>query len=688
LSCQLELLGGDEMIFRGIRAKLTLGLVLIILLTLGLLGSGGYFLSHNYLLRSVEENSLSIGTDYANRSRNYMYEVQVRLECLAATEQIRKSADETIIRAQLDEYRKLIPQVNNINYVDLNGKGIRADGSRTDVKDREYFKKVIATKQPFVSEVIISSSTGKPAVVVCVPVTNQGQMTGMVTGTVLLEQMAPIVDKIKFKESGYGVIVDLEGLVLVDPVRSDFVGKLNLTQKNVKPELKLGITSLDEQLIRLLHTASQEGKQGWGEYHFEESSRIGVVTPITLAGGQRWVLLVSAPKAEVVKELKVFKQMMVAISLFCIMIAFWITYMISGRFVQPIIHLKEEATKIADGDLQLRSVSVRRRDEMGDLANYFAMMSENLRKLIFQVQKKAGEVLAASEMLTHGAHQAAQAANQVATTITDIATGGAIQQKLVKDTANFTTMIATSIEKMTENAQQVELAMNKTATSASNGGKIIENVVQQMENIDQEVVQLGTVIRKLGERSSEIGQIVDTITGISGQTNLLALNAAIEAARAGESGRGFAVVAEEVRKLAEQSKEAAQQIAELIWEIQKDTTKAVSAMEAGIQEAKIGTQVAISAGHSFQEIDINVQHVSTQFQGITMAIRQLASGSEEIVRAVGEIELITCQAVGQTQTVAASTEEQSATMQEIAASSQGLEKLAEDLQEAARKFRI
>ncbi|WP_371375565.1 methyl-accepting chemotaxis protein [Sporomusa aerivorans] len=181
---------------------------------------------------------------------------------------------------------------------------------------------------------------------------------------------------------------------------------------------------------------------------------------------------------------------------------------------------------------------------------------------------------------------------------------------------------------------------------------------------------------------------MDTISGIAGQTNLLALNAAIEAARAGEQGKGFAVVAEEVRKLAEQSQEAAKHIASLIKEIQLDTGKAVTAMNDGTQEVKKGTGVVTSAGQSFDNIANLVTAVSRQIEEVSTAMQQLAAGSQQVVAQVQAIGAVSKEALGHTQTVSAATEEQSASMEEIAASSQSLAKMAEELQHAIAQFRI
>ena len=202
-----------------------------------------------------------------------------------------------------------------------------------------------------------------------------------------------------------------------------------------------------------------------------------------------------------------------------------------------------------------------------------------------------------------------------------------------------------------------------------------------MAQIEKTVDDSAQLVGKLGERSSEIGKIVDTISGIAGQTNLLALNAAVEAARAGEQGRGFAVVAEEVRKLAEQSQDAAKQIAGLINEIQVDTGKAVNAMKEGTREVKAGSEAVQDTGRTFDDIVNLVGQVSEQVNDISAAIEQMAASSQNIVTSVKHIDKISKEASAHTQTVSAATEEQLASMEEIASSSQALANLAQNLQQ-------
>lgn len=357
------------------------------------------------------------------------------------------------------------------------------------------------------------------------------------------------------------------------------------------------------------------------------------------------------------------------------------------RISRPVNQLVEVAQKVANGDLT-QQVKIESQDEIGQLGGAFNTMVSQLKDLIKQITANAEQVAASSEELTASSEQSAQAANQIATSITEVATGANEQMQASNDASSVVEQMSAGIQQIAANANEVAVQSGQAADKAKQGGKGVEKAVQQMNQIESTVNTSAKVVAELGERSKEIGQIVDTISGIAGQTNLLALNAAIEAARAGEQGRGFAVVAEEVRKLAEQSQEAAKKIGELIGAIQGDTDKAVVAMHDGTQEVKIGAEVVNAAGLAFQEIIELVSQVSDQVKEISAAIQQLATGSQQIVSSVKRIDALSQESAGQSQGVSAATEEQLASMEEIASSSQSLAKLAQNLQAAVNGFRI
>lgn len=344
--------------------------------------------------------------------------------------------------------------------------------------------------------------------------------------------------------------------------------------------------------------------------------------------------------------------------------------------------------ELADGDFRDKPRKVVRKDEIGQVADALTDMRGAIRNLMRHINDSAQQLAASSEELTASAEQSAQAANQVAGSITDVANGAQEQLGVANNTSTVVEKMSISIQQVAINASEVAGQTAQAADKAKEGNRSVDKAVNQMIFIEQTVTTSAQIVRKLGERSKEIGQIVDTISSIAGQTNLLALNAAIEAARAGEQGRGFAVVADEVRKLAEQSHDAAKKIAVLIGEIQGDTDIAVVAMNDGTREVKVGAEVVNISGKAFQEIADMVSKVSGETKEMSLAIDLMASGSYQIVESVKQIDELSKKASGEAQMISAATEEQSAAMQEISSASQALARLATNLRESVDKFQI
>ena len=375
------------------------------------------------------------------------------------------------------------------------------------------------------------------------------------------------------------------------------------------------------------------------------------------------------------------------LSLIAMIAGISLSIMITRAIRNPIATMLAGTQQFAMGDWR-EPICVSSSDELGELAMALNSMREKMRSMVRDILNSSEQVATSAEELTVTAEQSALGTSQIATSISEIAAGTEQQVRAIDETSSIVQQMSAGIQQIAASANTVMVSADKTAKASHNGGKTITTAVEQMNNIEKTVSHSAGVITKLGQRSNEIGEIVATISGIAGQTNLLALNAAIEAARAGEQGRGFAVVAEEVRKLAEQSQDAAKKIAELIGEVQGDTKNAVSAMDEGTKEVKVGTEVVTAAGQAFSEIATLISQVSDQVKEISAAIQQMASGSQQIVSSVREIDKIGKDAADQTQTVSAATEEQSASVEEIAASSESLFKMAQDLQDAVSKFRV
>ena len=347
----------------------------------------------------------------------------------------------------------------------------------------------------------------------------------------------------------------------------------------------------------------------------------------------------------------------------------------------------EGARHIAAGDLRSK-IMLDGDDEFAHIAHQFNTMVESMQKMIRKIKATATDVAGSSEELTANANQSAQVTQNVAQSITEVAEAAEKQMSIVTKSSATIDDFQHGLEEVIANQRHAREQTQATAQKATEGNSFVQSTVEQMNSIAQTVQQTGEIVGKLGERSKEIGNIVEIISNISGQTNLLALNAAIEAARAGEHGRGFAVVAEEVRKLAEESQNASQKISELIQSIQEETSQAVASMEEGRREAEKGKENVTATGESFSEILSMIGDVKKASLAVSERVLQLREDMNTIVDGMGEVDTSAKGIGSESQNVSAATEEQAAGMEEIASSSRSLANMANDLQTETDKFKV
>lgn len=362
-------------------------------------------------------------------------------------------------------------------------------------------------------------------------------------------------------------------------------------------------------------------------------------------------------------------------------------FYISRTIANPIKKLKSLMEKGENGDFSERA-GYQSKDEIGSLSISFNSMADGIKELVETIGETSQALASSSEQLSASSEESSKASEHISETIQELAASSENQMTLMASSSKGINNVTGSTERISANAEKVAATAENTAEASKKGLRNIEEVTTQMNSINTNVGNLSVSINTLEGRIKEIGEITKAITDISSQTNLLALNAAIEAARAGEQGKGFAVVADEVRKLAEQSSQSAEQITSLISQIQVDTKTTIQSMSTAKNEVDLGLNIVQNAGNSFGEIEVSINDLVNLFEEVFVSLKELKDNTDVINVSVMEVNSMAEEAAANTENVSAATEEQVASMEEIAASSSSLANLAESLQELIRKFKV
>ena len=659
------------LVLKSIQTKLTVTILIIFVISMATLGGLNYWKARQIVSEDITQNLKMAAADSAEEIGDWLRTCELELSGIAMAPVVRNGKMEEI-RPYLSFLLKEHGRYANYGYVLPDGTFFDDGGATGNLKEREYIQRALKG-EAVVSNPVISRGTGKMVTVIAVPVKVNGTVNGVLFGAISMEEMTKRILSIKAGKTGYAYVLQEDGVAIIHPSK-DIAMKVNAVKDAKLPEV---LRNVNAQILK--------GEKGLATYSFEGVEKMVAFAPVPEV---KWFMGINVPTAEMTESIAALTWISLITIIVVLILASLIIAWFARQIARPIILLEGAANKIAGGDLSQNNLNISSNDETGRLAKSFEQMAQNVRGLIKQIHSNAEQLAASSEELTASAEQSAQASNQVALSMTDVAEGANAQLAAATDTSAVVEEMSAGIEQIAANANLVSGQSEQAAGKAKNGGAAVDKAVSQMGQIEHTVTTSAEVVAKLGERSKEIGQIVDAISGIAGQTNLLALNAAIEAARAGEQGRGFAVVAEEVRKLAEQSEEAAKKIASLIGEIQTDTDKAVEAMTNGTREVKTGAEVVNAAGVAFREIADLVTEVSDQVKQMSAAIQQMATGSQQIVGSVKKIDELSKKSAGEAQSVSAATEEQLASMEEISTSSRALATLAQELQTAVAKFRV
>ncbi len=592
-----------------------------------------------------------------------------------------------------------------------------------DYDTEDYYQLPKSTKMNLVTEPYIYE--GRMLISFVSPLMVNGKFIGITGVDAALDYLDEGLEDVRIYDTGYIFIVSKEGMMMTQPENKDWIGTQNLKDFNTPEFTKM---AKDINNGKAGHIDAIDPITGNDVTYFYESIETG-----------NYAVIGKIQHSEMMAEANALRNKMILIFMLSVIIMAGIAYLIARSISQPIIKLEEASKRVADGDYSVE-ITKESNDEVGQLSDAMGTMvsnirdaNENIKSVVDAVIQVAGDarngdltaranvaatgdykklvdgvndlldvvvlplkevklnamkLAATSQQMSASTEQMTSASTQISDTVGEISSGAQTQAAKSQEVARAMNDMTQTVQEVAANAQKTAERTTTTNKELREVGKNAEEVLDKMDSIKMAVDGSADVIQALDEKSKQIGEIVSLITNIADQTNLLALNAAIEAARAGEHGRGFAVVADEVRKLAEDSGNAAKQIANLINEIQGGTADAVSSMQVGTDEVESGVLSVSGVVTAIQGIVESSAELTTMAQEIAAAAEEQSASIEEVTASVEEVSSISEQSAAGSQEASAAVEEQTSSTHELATSAQELSAMATGLQDAVSRFKM
>jgi methyl-accepting chemotaxis protein len=552
-----------------------------------------------------------------------------------------------------------------------------------DLSERDYIQETLNNKQNW-SQLFYSENIKTNVIVLSTPVFEKGS-SGKLIGTLNFVITQHIIDDIVhdgveiLAKIGDAYLVKSDGTLLTNTKLGDFTEDAALRQKIETKSVSMLSKAIEDRDFQYSNT---------DEYKNYLNNKVLGSVGVIQFGRDAVGLVIEVDSAEVFEDANFLQKSLIISILVIILLGILLVVYLSDLITKPLIKTNDMLKDIAKGEGDLtKALSVNSNDELGILAKWFNLFISKIRDVVIQVISNADVLAESSEQLALAMEQSNKGMEEIAREITVISDGLQNSASVIEEATASTQEIASGSMIISEEAENVFEKSEETLKAAEFGGDKLSEVVLAIDRVKQSSDNMYSVIKNLNDSSVQIGDIVAMITNISEQINLLALNAAIEAARAGEHGRGFAVVADEVRKLAEESKDSAHKITQLINDIKSQAETADKSVKEEYEIVEMSVKKAKDTNLQFKRILELMEQITSRIKNISDSSRKQSEITKDMTKAMEEISVTTQNNANASQQISAGIEEQVSTFEEIGASAEELNNMANNLKEETDKFK-
>lgn len=662
--------------FKSIKWRIMTWILLVSIVSLSILTLFIYLRVDSTVEDILIEDALQITEGRAAQISEWIIKTSKGLEMMRGTKVLQQmNIDKGV--ANLKEREADISDVFvAVFQVDTTGKGRYINGNPIDLSQRDYFKKIMTGEDFVISNPVVSISTGLPSFVLAFAIKNDEEKTvGMLGGTVPLETLSNIVSTFNVGGKGYGIMVDGDGQLVAHPDES-MAMNFNLLNSNTKGYKDL--EEIGEKMVR--------GETGEGVMINAEGIKMEVIyNPIP--NTPNWSLGIIVPLKELKSDTNSLLRFIIIFIVAIALVFVALSYFLGKNIASPIKKLAESIEQFGNGDLTVEFKTTSQ-DEVGKMSLYLTNMAQKIREAMQNINEATQNVDKTAEDLSAMAQEGSATAEELLSQSETVDSNVQNTSASIEEVTSGVEEVSASAQEVSKNSQELAADINDTEKAVKNGQKELVKQQNRMKTVGEQNRTATELVMSVAEKATNVQEIVNTISSIAEQTNLLALNAAIEAARAGEAGKGFAVVADEIRKLAEESKQASSNIANILHQIDEGAGNANQAVKKTVEyynELNEGTKILVE---EFDRITGYMVNVNNKVESLSGAAQEQSASAEEMASAMDTSARSMATVSEEMEQIATGVRQTAESSERINETAENLNSLASRLSELVEKFKI